>query len=216
MEALMIIAHLSAGSILLPLYLAVSTMKYISKDLYPLVILLVISLVSDLILLILFNLSINNYVVVNLYLIIQFLICYRLLYGDAYVIDRLSIFLLTGFIIFSIVNLFFIQGTSVYNSFSNIAASFILIYLCLRYYHQLISQPPTLYIYKYPLFWISTAILIYYSSNFFLFVVNNYLTIGIDGSHQVIWVFHNIINITKNLLFAVALWHNYRNRKLSF
>ncbi len=128
---------------------------------------------------------------------------------------ELSILLLIGVVLFFIVNIFFIQGPGVYNSFSNTLESFILIYLCLRYYHKLIDELPTQSIYKNPLFWIATAILIYYSSNFFLFVVNNYLTVGIDGAHQVIWVFHNIINITKNFLFAVALWHNYHNRKLS-
>lgn len=215
MKILLVIAYLSAGSVAIPLFLSFRTHKYISGDIFPLVILLIISLVSDLILLMLFKFSINNYAVVNLYLIIQFLICYRLLYGPDYFRDALSISILTGFVLFFIVDMLFIQGLGVYNSFSNTLASFILIYLCLRFYNKLINELPTQSIYKDPSFWIATSILIYYSGNFFLFVVNNYLTLGIDGSHQVIWVFHNILNITKNLLFGVALWHNYHNRKLS-
>ena len=55
--------------------------------------------------------------------------------------------------------------------------------------------------------------LTYYAGNLLLFLTNNYLTLGLEGSHQIMWVLHNLLNISKNMLFAIALWMNYRNKR---
>ena len=66
------IAHASSSSVLIPLVIALLSRKHITRDLLPLVILLIIALMSDVISLVFFQLGMNSYLIVNLFLLVQF------------------------------------------------------------------------------------------------------------------------------------------------
>ncbi|MEK6783397.1 MAG: hypothetical protein AABY93_16970 [Bacteroidota bacterium] len=83
--------------------------------------------------------------------------------------------------------------------------------LSLYYLFTLLKELPTATIHRLPILWISFAALGYYGGNFFLFLFSNYLTKSIDGSLAILWVLHNILNVIKNILFAIGLWQAYHN-----
>ena len=56
--------------------------------------------------------------------------------------------------------------------------------------------------------WISVGVLVYYSGNIFLFILNNYFSNRVDGNQGTLWIIHNLLNISKNLLFCIALWQS--------
>lgn len=209
----LLIAHASSSSVLIPLVIALLSRKHITRDLLPLIILLIIALISDLISLVFFKLGMNSYLIVNLFLLLQFFLCFLLLLGKAQANTTGNRAIAIGYTLLFFINLFFVQGMWKFNTYSNSLACLILMVLALRYLYSLLRDLPELFIHQLPYFWIAAAVLTYYAGNLLLFLTNNYLTLGIEGSHQIMWILHNLLNISKNMLFAIALWMNYRNKR---
>ncbi len=86
--------------------------------------------------------------------------------------------------------------------------------LAVVFFYRLMKDLPALEIQRLRMFWINTAILIYFSGNLFLFIFNDYLVSVLKNNLEVYWSFHNLLNIAKNLLFAIGLWQNLRIPKL--
>ncbi len=205
------IAYISAGSILIPLIIGIFSWKQQSKKTVLLFRLIIASLISDLVSFILFKFSLNSYVILNFFLLIQFLICFSLL-NEKPRFSTSHRIILGCFIVFFSVDFLFIQGPLVFNSYSNSVACLILIFFTLRYFSTLLHGLPEMNVTDIPEFWIATGILSYYAGNLLLFIVSNYLVLGIGGSHAAMWILHNLLNLLKNLLFSLALWQNYRNK----
>jgi hypothetical protein len=209
-----LIAYSSFGSIFIPLAIAFFNWKKTWNELRPLCLVLILSLLSDSISFVFIQYSLNTYWIVNIYLITQFLLVawiFKRELSKYHLIDLVIIV----FIIFGLINLSLFQGPWVFNSVSNAVASLILISFCLLYFYQLLNELPIVHVQHLPMFWIAFGVLTYYSGNFFLFLVNNYLLYGEHDTHQLVWILHNLLNLTKNLLFAIALWQSYRKVKSS-
>lgn len=215
MNAALFIAYFSAGSVMVPLSIAFFSWRQSVRRVAPLVVLLVASMMSDGISVVLFNRSLNSYFFVNVFLLVQFLCCYVMLTrwdSPRGVVNQVFL-IVCSFLFFA--NLFLGQGIGVFNSYSNSTFGLILIFASLRYFYRLLRDLPEADVYRIPEFWIAAAILSYYAGTLLLFVVNNYLTMGVGGSHQAVWILHNLVNVLKNLFFAIALWHNYHSRRSS-
>lgn len=199
------------GSVFIPLCLALAHKKRIPDELIPIYWILIVSLTCDVISISLlkYAISINTLLIGNIYLFAQFSLLVWIFVKQLQskkVINIVYIF----FIFFYVINISFFQGPWIFNSISNVLASLILIALCLYYFYRLLYDMPTVHIHSLPMLWISFAVLTYYAGNFFLFLVSNYLVEGARESHRIIWILHNLLNITKNILFAIALWQSYR------
>jgi hypothetical protein len=208
------VAYSSFGSIAIPLSIAMLQWKRMTDELKILRTLLIVSLLSDLLSLVLIKNSLNTYWIGNIFMITQLsllIIIFRSQLQHSSVIN--SILLLS--VIFCLLNIGFIQGPFVFNSFSNVIACLILISFCLYYFYRLLNDLPTIHIQHLPMLWISFGVLTYYGGNFFLFLVKNYLTYGETGSHKLMWILHNLLNIVKNILFAIGLWKGYRKVRSS-
>lgn len=209
-----LIAYCSFGSVIIPLSIALLHLKRMSIELKSLFLILMFSLISDLISILLAKYSpiVNTYIIINIYLVVQFsLLAYifRSQFDRKKVVDVLVVILL----LFFLLNMSFFQGPLTFNSVSNVVASLVIIGFCLIYLYQLLNDLPIIYIHQLPMLWISFAVLTYYGGNFFLFLIKNYLTYGDTGSHKLMWILHNLLNIIKNILFAVALWQSYRQAR---
>jgi hypothetical protein len=207
-----IVSYVSMGSILLPLSIALLHGRTMPRELKPLCLILVISLVCDILAFSLARNSINTHWIGNVYLASQFsllALVFRMHVQSRKVVDSVLI----AFLLFFTINISFFQGPLVFNSVSNVVACLILIAFCLFYFYRLLNELPIVHIQQLPMLWITFAVLTYYGGNFFLFLVKNYLTYGEAGSHKVMWILHNLLNILKNILFAVALWQSYRKVK---
>lgn len=214
MQPEFLIAYSSFGSVFIPLALAIIQWKRVWDDFRPLCLILILSLSTDLssILLIRFSINPNTYLIGNIYLVAQFSLL-ALLFRKQLPNPRIVDIILFLFIVFCIIDFLFFQGPWVFNSVSSVVTSFVLISFCLFYFYKLLNDLPIVHIHELPMLWISFAVLIYYGGNFFLFLVNNHLTH--DGPHKLMWILHNLLNISKNILFAFALWQSYRKVKSS-
>ncbi len=214
MQLEFLIAYSSFGSISIPLLIAALQWNRMTDELKTLRTLLILSLLADLISIILIRFSINTYWVGNIFMITQLALLIIVFRSQLqYHLAINSILLIS--ILFCLLNIGFIQGPFVFNSLSNVVACLILISFCLYYFYRLLNDLPTIHIQHLPMLWISFGVLTYYGGNFFLFLVKNYLTYGEAGSHKLMWILHNLLNIVKNVLFAIGLWKGYRKVRSS-
>lgn len=209
-----LIAHFSFGSVLMPLALAIPQRGKMPLKLKLVVLILILSLISDLLSLILIQSSLHTNIVGNIYLIIQFTLLAFVFRMQLPYQRVINITMLVS-TLFCVLNFIFFQGPWVFNSVSSVVTSLILMAFCIVYLYRLLNDLPATHVHKLPMLWITFAVLMYYGGNFFLFLGKNYLTIGETGSHKLMWVLHNLLNITKNILFAVALWQSYLKMKSS-
>lgn len=207
-----LIAHISIGSVLMPLGIAIAHGKSMPNEFKPLYLSLIVSLTCDVMAFFLVRYSLNTHWIGNIYLGTQFsllVFVFRKQFCEKRTVDLILVL----FFIFFLVNISFFQGPFTFNSVSNVAASLVLIGFCLIYLYRLLNDLPIIHIQQLPMLWISFAVLTYYGGNFFLFLIKNYLTYGDAGPHKLMWILHNLLNIIKNILFAVALWQSYRQAR---
>lgn len=208
MKIALFFAHFSSLSAFLPLLIGLAHRKRIPSYLKCIVWLALTSITSDALSLFLLNNGMGTWPVVNLFFIAQFTLlycCFRSAVSNRY-LD--GIFWL--FIAFAIVNYFFWEQPKTFNTSTAYVGGILLMLVALFYLQQLLRQNVTESVMNLPLLWISYGILTYYAGTLFLFLFNNYLVKHYPESHYYIWVLHNLLNITKNVFFSVALWKSYK------
>lgn len=114
-----------------------------------------------------------------------------------------------AYIAFFLVDLFFFQPGQL-SSFSITLTSLVFIIFSILYFLKLMRDLPTIQIQRLPMFWINTAVLVYFAGSFFVFLLRDYLIEVLHDNQIMYWSFHNMLNITKNLLFAIGLWQGNR------
>lgn len=212
MQKLLIVAYVSVLSPIVPLIVAFIKPTRLGKEQWYLICLLCLSLLSDGLLWYFLIKGINNWPIGNLYVIAQFILLYNLFVNKDK--SKISHVLLIIFLFFAIINFIFLQTPTTFNSrTSNIGALFIN-GMALSYLYRLFKEMPINNILDMPMLWVAFAVLFYFAGTLFLFLLNNYLIVNQPENHQLGWVLHNILNIIKNLFFAVALWKYYKRSML--
>jgi hypothetical protein len=112
------------------------------------------------------------------------------------------------YLLFSLVNLFFIQGPTGINSYTSSFAAIIKLVLALVYFYALIRELPTESITKLPMFWINTAFLIFAAGTFFVNLSTDYLVNVVKDNYINAFMLHNLVGAVSWLLVAVGLWLN--------
>jgi hypothetical protein len=111
---------------------------------------------------------------------------------------------LFGYILSFILITAFVQGYDEYQTFMWTITGVIIIVFSISYFLSVFSAQ--LPMENYGLLWINSGILFYFSFNLFLFVMSSYvLTKLAPELSMLIWSFHNINNIIKNLLLALGI-----------
>jgi hypothetical protein len=206
-------AYLSTGSVILPILIAAYkpvTLK--SKSIRALLYLLLGSLVSDLTAFTLAKNGINTALLGNAYFLFQFLLI-AYIFSVELPIKGIIRGTMVAFSMYFCINLFMIQGIFVFNTQSNSIGGLILVGLSLYYLFHVVRNLQAQNSYNSPMLWFTFAVLFYYGGTLLLFLLNNYLVVQDLGTHRLVWILHNFCNIVKNILFAIALWQNYRNPK---
>ncbi|HET9056239.1 MAG TPA: hypothetical protein VFN30_05255 [Chitinophagaceae bacterium] len=143
----------------------------------------------------------------NTYFILQFLLLSY--FFTQLLFNRKLIYIATVF--YSVLYFFFILKFESFNDFqSGLRAieNIVLLIYCALYYRQLIATLPAQNIWQYAPFWINTAVFYYFSFNLFLFIIANYVFKNFSSEiGMMVWGFHNINNIIKNILFAVGIYY---------
>ena len=214
MNITLYIAYSSFGSVLIPLTIAILQWNKLNKELKILTWILIVSLIIDSLSLVLLKFSINTLPMGNAYLLAQFTLLFWI-FTMQFRTKKVFIIIYFGFVFFYIINLSFIQSFLIFNSNSNVVASLILMLLSLLYFYKLLNELPSIHIHQLPMLWISFGVLVYYSGTLFTFLASNYFFQLTDEESVMVWILHNLLNITKNFLFAIGLWQSYRKVRSS-
>lgn len=208
MKLELLFAYFSSLSALLPLGIGLFHFKRISFRLKSIVWLAIASIVADALSLLLLSNGKGTWFIVNLFFIAQFTLlyaCFRRSLSNRY-LD--GVFWL--FIAFAILNYAFWEQPNTFNTSTAYVGGIFLILIALLYLQKLLKKNVTESVMNLPLLWISYGILTYYAGTLFLFLFNNYLVKHSPENHYYIWMLHNLLNITKNVFFSVALWKSYK------
>jgi hypothetical protein len=201
-------AHVSLLSPLLPLLLYLRARR-ISKELRLIRNLLIVGFVFDASSLFLALKGINTNPIANLFLLIQAVVLFEVfkikLPGIRSLINAVEI----AFAGLFTINYFFVQGYLVLNTYTVSISCIIFVFLSHYYFSHLLRSLPEFFVHRMPMIWINIAVLVYYSGNLFVFLFNDHFVMTTS------WIIHNMLNITKNTLFAVAVWQNLRTTSSS-
>lgn len=175
-------------------------------------VILIASLVFDSLSLWLAKSGYNSYVVGNLYFLVQGMLLLWMYWRGTTLFGRTAfILIITVYPTFFLINYFFVQGPTVLNSYSFSLSGLMFMVVALFYFLQLLRNLPVVFVHRVPMVWINIAVIVYYSGNLFLFIINNYFIDGLRGQ-QSVWILHNLLNITKNILFLIAIWQALRRK----
>jgi len=213
MSFLLISVYLSILSVLIPLSLAVAQWKRIPREISELRWLLVAGLVFDIIGRTLGILKTNNLWVGDVFMCIQFTV---LLYIFSKQFSSKIYFFIAYSVVVSFyaISLLFLDQTVKSLVRSNAVDGLVLIVISILFFFKLLSELKEVNIHRLPVLWIAFGTLFYYSGNLFVFLAATYLETDPDYL-RVFWILHNVLNIVKNVLFAIALWQSYKLVKSS-
>lgn len=105
-----------------------------------------------------------------------------------------------------IVDVSYISGLDLYNSFSKSVEALLLIGVSLYAFYDLLKYPDTnKFLGQSPLFWLALGILIYMAGNLTLFAIDNILYKQNNPAYKDIWDLHSVLNIVFNLFFIKTI-----------
>lgn len=116
--------------------------------------------------------------------------------------------LLVAFVIFYIGDSLWIAGLSQPNAISQTLLSFLTISLCVAYFYHIYVDETDIFIERSPDFIVVLGFLFYATGAFFSWLLSTDILTTSTPADQFYgsWILHNIANIIKNSIFALALW----------
>lgn len=127
-------------------------------------------------------------------------------------IKRIASYVLISFFIFSLLNLFFIQGLTTFNTITFALGSLLVIVLCVYYFLELFRLRHYVNLVKEPSFWIAVALIFYFPCSFPLLATSNLMlelpTIIMNNLSTLL----QLMNILLYSLFAIAFLCKLRDR----
>lgn len=205
-------------SLLVPLIIYLSRVKYASRQVHIIGILIIISGLCDLIGFILFNRNQSTVILFNIYYALLFLLLTWFYYEALFVNTRrimiwigLAVYL-QSFILITI----YVQNFMQYQTVMWLITAIIMITYSIAYFFYSLSTITSTGYFGYSLIWINIAVMIYFCLNLFLFLMGDYVFTKLDPeTSALIWSSHNINNIIKNILFAVGIYF-YKRKVAEF
>lgn len=196
---------------LLPFLIALITMKFWTKNLFfvPLFGLLVVALLIE----ILQGLDVGKYIsmyyVASFYTVFEFILI-TIFYASFFkkYFRPWPFYLAIPILFASVFYDYSIDGLKKLDGFTMSVECIVMIGFSMFFFyyvlkHLLIEDN----LINSPVFWINTAILLYFSGNLFMFSFNNYLMQSDPSKRYILWgTIHSFFNIMFNLFIAIGFW----------
>ena len=205
---LQLLTHLSVIASVIPLVASIINFKFITKVLMPLFVLIVVSTIIEILNEVHLGFYLNNFYILHIFTIFEFTaitVFYR-----RFLEKNLSSILSYGLVVvFSIIAFldYKINGLNSIDYFSISVESFIVTFYSLFLFYFVLKNLIFENLLESPIFWLNTAILLYFSGNLFLFIFSNYLIKSEPLRYHALWfTIHSIINILYNILLGVGFW----------
>jgi hypothetical protein len=118
---------------------------------------------------------------------------------------QLYIFLSIGFIIFCIINAFYIQGIHSYSSYTRSVEAIICMLFALNYFAGLATGRISSKGVTNPNFYFNAGIFLYFSGAFMLFIFSNFIVSNLSKpDFMIIWTIHAVLVLIMYLFFSIA------------
>lgn len=201
-----LLIYFSIVSPLLVIFWGAKNKKHLDVSMRLIFYLSIASFFSDIISLILSKYDLNNLWIIQIWGLTQGILLF--LFFSTVIdisIKRIRAFLVL-FIIYYVINSIFIEGLNQYNSLAMSIEAIIMIVLCFIYFHKLYTDEVGVFLERIPVFWVVIGILFYFSGALFSFLLSSDILSKAPDRFYNSWIFHNSVNIIKNILFAIGLW----------
>lgn len=198
--------YASIASPLLPIFFAVRRRKSLNDVLLLIVALVVISVATDVAMLMLGMKRINNLPVAHVYGLIEAGLLILFFARINAFSNTTRYLLLTAYSTFYIFNSVFNESIFVLNGFARSIEAFMVLFFCIYTMYRFYVKEEDVFIEKSPTFWIVIGILFYFSGALFSFLLAAEIFSRTPDNLFGSWVLHNISNILKNILIAVGIW----------
>lgn len=145
----------------------------------------------------------HNLFLFHLYTPIEFIIFSTIFYSisERQPEKNLILYLCISFVVFCIINAFFIESLDSFNSIARGIEGMLAICICIYFFYQLFISETTIDLLKYSFFWLFSGWLIYFSGTFFLYIYFNK-----SGTTPTYAIIHSILYIFLNLVYTYVLW----------
>lgn len=198
----------SMGFIFCPLILSLKYFRSYPKELKVISIHLMLIAILAVYSASLWIFSKNNLPVLHIYTMIEFstiMLFYQIVFKN--VIDKVwFIALILAFLVFCLINAFYIQKWHIFNTYPRTLESIIIISTSLFYYYKITKQTLYIQIEKSATFWINTGFFIYFSGSFLLFMLSNYILPLSLKFNMIVWQLHAFLSCVLYSLIFIGLW----------
>jgi hypothetical protein len=103
-----------------------------------------------------------------------------------------------------IVNAVFFQSIYTYNSYARSLEALIIMLLAINYFAKIAASPQGSKIYALPGFWFNTAVFLYFSGAFMLFIFSNFIVGVSRHNFNIIWNIHAALVLLMYVLFTIG------------
>jgi hypothetical protein len=108
-----------------------------------------------------------------------------------------------AFLVTSVWERNYVNGDSAFNNISRPLESFFLVLYTMIFYGISLTETKSIPIWRQPMFWISTGILVFFALNIFYFMLFNLIQAsGLDNNK--LGILHSVLNIASYVLYAKA------------
>jgi hypothetical protein len=192
---------------LLPLTIGLIKFRDLHRNLYPILVLVLIGLLTDLINHKLAVENKNNAFVFHLYTLLEFsfvILFYYCFYDRKSILLLIPLFLAIGLIDYKF------NGLSHFDNYATGSEAIIISTLSLWSFYYIISNMVFQNLMSESFFWMNCAILFYFGGNMILFVFSDYILEKEDIQHMALWGIHSVLNIIYNIVLAIGFWKTRR------
>ncbi|MFN8357441.1 MAG: hypothetical protein U0Y10_23490 [Spirosomataceae bacterium] len=149
---------------------------------------------------------IQNHFVINLQSLVEFCLIslvYYHLFPNQWI--RRGIIAFTALVVLdSLIRFIQIEQFLRFNNYTHTFTSFVVIGMVLLYFYQLVHQPQPSSLLKFPMFWVSAGILLYYAGNFFYFLYGEQILFSLDVSKIQLLFIYRVASAIYHLFLLIA------------
>ncbi len=213
-ESIEMIRYLSNASVLLPLFFYGLKFKHLPKENHIVGIVVLVSAISDLIGFLFAQAAASTSILFNIYYFAVFAVLgwyyYEVVFqfkNRGYLYFGIGAYLVALWFVNMYHDIFTFQG-----EMWAVTGS-ILVIFGIVYNNYQVEKPPLLDRNLYSGLIFNAAIMLYFSFNFFLFIIANHVLTELSpDTARMAWGFHNVNNIIKNIAFAFGFYYTNRRR----
>lgn len=203
-----VLTYISILSGLIPFIYSIIRIKALNTELRALFLYLSLTLIAELFSYYLSKNHVKNYIVQNLYTLVECTIIvfiYYLKFESKKVrVSIISFYL--SFLTLSIIYFYIKNGLNESDSVLSTCESCLLVSLAIFYFYNEIKELNIPRLYEYYFFWINSAFLIYFLGAFAFFLFNDYIEKLPLAIYYWVYSIQLLINICYNILLSVGIW----------